>query len=70
MPLHATHKDARRIVMSDGIEIEVFEFGKGRETLIAGKTYGNRVVRAASQDKPDRVLSIILMGAAAKIWCG
>jgi hypothetical protein len=33
-PLHATHKDVRRLVRSDGMEIEVFEFGKGRETLI------------------------------------
>ena len=130
MPLHAADKDAGMLVKSDGIEIEVFEFGKGPETLImaagngrpaaqlselaegiaangirvitynyrslaastgpidgltlhdyandlwrvadalglkkvhlAGKTYGNRVVRAASQDKPDRVLSVILIGA-------
>ncbi len=129
-PLHATDKDAGKLVKADGIEIEVFEFGKGSETLImaagngrpaaqlsklaegiaangirvitynyrslgastgpidgltlhdyandlwrvadalglqevhlAGKTYGNRVVRAVSQDKPDRVLSVILIGA-------
>lgn len=130
MPLHANDKEAGKLVKADGIEIEVFEFGKGSETLImaagngrpaaqlsklaegiaangirvitynyrslgastgpidgltlhdyandlwrvadalglkkvhlAGKTYGNRVVRAASQDKPDRVLSVILIGA-------
>jgi pimeloyl-ACP methyl ester carboxylesterase len=130
MPLHAIDKDTGKLVKADGIEIEVFEFGKGSETLImaagngrpaaqlsklaegiaangirvitynyrslgastgpidgltlhdyandlwrvadalglqkvhlAGKTYGNRVVRAASQDKPDRVLSVILIGA-------
>ena len=34
---------------------------------LAGKTYGNRVVRAASQDKPDRVLSVILIGAGGEI---
>lgn len=133
MPLHAIDKDAGRIVKSDGTEIEVFEFGKGPETLImaagngrpaaqlselakgiaangirvitynyrslgastgpvdgltlhdyaddlwrvadafgvakvhlAGKTYGNRVVRAASQDKPDRALSVILIGAGGE----
>jgi pimeloyl-ACP methyl ester carboxylesterase len=133
MRLHASDKDAGRIVKSDGIEIEVFEFGKGPETLImaagngrpaaqltelakgiaangirvitynyrssgastgpvdgltlhdyandlwrvadafglskihlAGKTYGNRVVRAASQDKPDRALSVTLIGAGGE----
>ena len=33
---------------------------------LAGKTYGNRVMRAASQTKPDRVATIILVGAAAR----
>lgn len=132
-PLHAADEGARRIVKSDGIEIELFEYGKGPETLImaagngrpatqlgdlakgiaatgirvitynyrslgastgqidnltlhdyandvwrvadalgvdrvhlAGKTYGNRVVRAASQDKPDRALSVILIGAGGE----
>jgi pimeloyl-ACP methyl ester carboxylesterase len=34
---------------------------------LAGKTYGNRVVRAASHDRPDRVLSVILIGAGGDI---
>ncbi|MFH6781092.1 MULTISPECIES: alpha/beta fold hydrolase [Methylobacterium] len=132
-PLLAADKDSGRIVKSDGIEIEIFEFGTGPETLImaagngrpaaqlselargiaangsrvitynyrslgastgpineltlhdyandlwriadalgagkvhlAGKTYGNRVVRAASQGRPDRVLSVILIGAGGE----
>ena len=134
MPLHAADKGTRKLIKSDGIEIETFEFGKGPEALImaagngrpaaqldelaagiaangmrvitynyrslgastgpiegltlhdyaddlwrvadafglekvhvAGKTYGNRVVRAASQDKPDRVLSVILIGAGGAV---
>jgi pimeloyl-ACP methyl ester carboxylesterase len=134
LPLHAADNGTRTIVKSDGIEIEVFEFGKGPETLImaagngrpaaqldnlakgiaangirvitynyrslgastgpieeltlhdyandlwrvadalglkkvhlAGKTYGNRVVRTASQDKPDRVSGVILIGAGGAV---
>jgi pimeloyl-ACP methyl ester carboxylesterase len=134
VPLQATDKGTQMLVKSGGVEIEVFEFGKGPETLImaagngrpaaqldklaegiaangirvitynyrslgastgpiegltlhdyandlwrvadalglkkvhlAGKTYGNRVVRAASQDKPDRVLSVILIGAGGAV---
>jgi pimeloyl-ACP methyl ester carboxylesterase len=134
LPLQAAGNGTRTIVKSDGIDIEVFEFGKGPETLImaagngrpaeqldklaegiaangirvftynyrslgastwsidglklhdyakdlwrvadalglkkvhlVGKTYGNRAVRAASQDKPDRVLSVILIGAGGAV---
>lgn len=134
LPLQAADNGTRTIVKSDGIDIEVFEFGKGPDTLImaagngrpaaqldklaegiaangirvatynyrslgastgsidgltlhdyakdlwrvadalglkkvhlAGKTYGNRVVRAAAQDKPDRILSVILIGAGGAV---
>lgn len=134
LPLQAADNVSRRIIKADGIDIEVFEFGKGPETLImaagngrpaeqlnklaegiaasgihvvtynyrslgastgpidgltlhdyakdlwrvadglglkkvhlAGKTYGNRVVRAASQDNPDRVLSVTLIGAGGAV---
>jgi pimeloyl-ACP methyl ester carboxylesterase len=34
---------------------------------LAGKTYGNRVMRAAASSKPDRTLSITLIGAGGEI---
>lgn len=34
---------------------------------LAGKTYGNRVIRTASADKPKRVLSVILIGCGGEI---
>lgn len=34
---------------------------------LAGKTYGNRVVRTASQDRPGRVASIVLIGAGGEV---
>jgi pimeloyl-ACP methyl ester carboxylesterase len=34
---------------------------------LAGKTYGNRVMRAASQTEPDRVATIILVGAGGEV---
>lgn len=34
---------------------------------LAGKTYGNRVMRAASQTRPDRVATIILVGAGGEV---
>ena len=34
---------------------------------LAGKTYGNRVIRTASADQPDRVLSAILIGSGGEI---
>ena len=33
---------------------------------LAGKTYGNRVMRAASADRPARVQSVILIGAGGE----
>ena len=41
-------------------------FGAQRVHL-AGKTFGNRVVRAAAQDRPQRVLSIVLIGAGGEL---
>lgn len=41
-------------------------FGAKRVHL-AGKTFGNRVVRAAAQDRPGRVLSIVLIGAGGEL---
>jgi pimeloyl-ACP methyl ester carboxylesterase len=34
---------------------------------LAGKTYGNRVMRAASQTRPDRVATIVLVGAGGEV---
>ena len=34
---------------------------------LAGKTFGNRVMRTASSDQPDRVASITLLGAGGEI---
>lgn len=34
---------------------------------LAGKTYGNRVMRAASQTRPERVATIILVGAGGEV---
>lgn len=41
-------------------------FGAKRVHL-AGKTFGNRVVRAAAQDRPERVISIVLIGAGGEL---
>ncbi|MBF4505279.1 alpha/beta hydrolase [Flavobacterium sp. JLP] len=38
-----------------------------KEVYLAGKTYGNRVVRTASQDHPERVLGIVLIGAGGEV---
>ncbi len=38
-----------------------------RQVHLAGKTYGNRVMRTASADQPDRVSSLILIGAGGEI---
>ncbi len=56
LTLHDYADDLWRIADALGIE----------KLHLAGKTYGNRVVRAASQDKPDRVLSVILIGAGGE----
>ena len=34
---------------------------------LGGKTYGNRVMRTAAADRPDRTLSVILIGAGGDI---
>lgn len=44
--------------------VEKLHLGK---VYLAGKTYGNRVVRAASQDHPERVLGVILIGAGGEV---
>ena len=41
--------------------------GDGEKVHLAGKTYGNRVMRTASADQPDRVLSVILIGSGGEI---
>lgn len=38
-----------------------------RKVHLAGKTFGNRVVRAASQSRPDRVSTVILIGAGGEV---
>jgi pimeloyl-ACP methyl ester carboxylesterase len=37
------------------------------EVHLAGKTYGQRIMRTASADQPDRVLSLIAMGCGGEI---
>lgn len=37
-----------------------------KKVYLAGKTFGNRVVRTASQDHPERVLGIVLIGAGGE----
>jgi len=44
--------------------VEKLDLGK---VYLAGKTYGNRVVRTASQDHPERVLGVILIGAGGEV---
>jgi pimeloyl-ACP methyl ester carboxylesterase len=38
-----------------------------KKVHLAGKTYGNRVMRAAAAGRPERTLSIILIGAGGEI---
>jgi pimeloyl-ACP methyl ester carboxylesterase len=38
-----------------------------KKVHLAGKTYGNRVMRAAAASRPERTLSIILIGAGGEI---
>jgi pimeloyl-ACP methyl ester carboxylesterase len=40
---------------------------KAEKVHLAGKTFGQRIMRTASADKPDRVLSLTLMGAGGEI---
>ena len=44
--------------------VDKLELGK---VYLAGKTYGNRVVRAASQGHPERVLGVVLIGAGGEV---
>ncbi|RQO57186.1 hypothetical protein DBR47_15210 [Paucibacter sp. KBW04] len=44
----------------------VDKLGLGK-VYLAGKTYGNRVTRAASQARPDQVLGIVLIGAGGEV---
>jgi pimeloyl-ACP methyl ester carboxylesterase len=55
--LHDFARDVWRI--ADALAVE--------RVHLAGKTYGNRVMRAASADEPKRVLSLILIGAGGEI---
>ncbi len=38
-----------------------------KKVHLAGKTYGNRVMRTAAADRPERALSVILIGAGGEI---
>jgi pimeloyl-ACP methyl ester carboxylesterase len=40
---------------------------KLKKVYLAGKTYGNRVVRTASQDHPERTAGVILIGAGGEV---
>ena len=55
--LHHLAGDVWRIADALGVE----------KVHLAGKTYGNRVMRTASADEPGRTLSVILIGAGGEI---
>ena len=55
--LHDYAQDVWRIADAMGV----------KKVHLAGKTYGNRVVRTAATDRPERVLSITLIGAGGEI---
>lgn len=40
---------------------------KLKKVYLGGKTYGNRVVRTASQDHPDKIAGLILIGAGGDV---
>jgi pimeloyl-ACP methyl ester carboxylesterase len=44
----------------------VEKLGLGK-VYLAGKTYGNRVVRTAAQDHPERVQGVVLIGAGGEV---
>jgi pimeloyl-ACP methyl ester carboxylesterase len=55
--LHDWAQDVWRIADALGV----------KKVHLAGKTYGNRVMRAASAGRPERVLSVTLIGAGGEI---
>jgi pimeloyl-ACP methyl ester carboxylesterase len=55
--LHDFAADVWRVADALGLE----------KVHLAGKTYGNRVMRAAAADEPERALSVILIGAGGDI---
>ncbi len=55
--LHEYAKDVWRIADALGV----------KKVHLAGKTYGNRVMRTAASDQPERVLSVTLIGAGGEI---
>lgn len=57
LTLHDYGKDLWRVADAFG----------AKRVHLAGKTFGNRVVRAAAQDRPERVLSIVLIGAGGEL---
>ena len=57
LTLHDYAKDIWRIADAFG----------AKRVYLAGKTFGNRVVRAAAQDRPDYVRGIILIGAGGEL---
>lgn len=49
---------------------DILEIVKGlglKKVFLAGKTYGNRVVRVASEDHPDMFAGVILIGAGGQV---
>jgi pimeloyl-ACP methyl ester carboxylesterase len=55
--LHDYAQDVWRIADAFGV----------KNVHLAGKTYGNRVVRTAAADRPERALSVTLIGAGGEI---
>ncbi len=52
--------------LADDVWAIADRFGS-RRVHLAGKTYGNRVMRTAASDQPDRTVSITLIGAGGQI---
>ena len=47
--------------------MKIIEYYKLKKVYLGGKTYGNRVVRTASQDHPDKIAGVILIGAGGNV---
>ncbi len=47
--------------------MKIIEYYKLKKVYLGGKTYGNRVVRTTSQDHPDNIAGIILIGAGGNV---
>jgi pimeloyl-ACP methyl ester carboxylesterase len=47
--------------------VKIIDYFNVKKVYLGGKTYGNRVVRTVSQDHPEKVSGIILIGAGGNV---